>query len=368
MKIHSDFECGNIKLLGIEGNNVFLQNDLRGNGIDWFYWAFCVEGAESKSLTFNFDKEWVGYYGPAVSHDLINWHWLDSRDSESSFSYTFGPDEKKVYFAHDTVYSPKRFLLLADEKKLNVRRLCRTPKGRDVPFFTLGNGKKNIIITSRHHACESTGTYILEGFVREFSESPINDVLLFVVPMVDYDGVCDGDQGKGRLPHDHNRDYIDSPIHPEVKAIVDCFAQNSAYMAFDFHSPAHRGGNSDNVFIVRKMPEKKPLFDSFGTLFEKNCTSDTMIYKMSNDKQPNKGWNRDSTPTFSTFFNLKRECKLAFSLETTYFGTPENKVSTEKLINTGRAFCRTVRQFMREEGEIVDPPESCKTEIFGYYR
>jgi hypothetical protein len=39
------------------------------------------------------------------------------------------------------------------------------------------------------------------------------------------------------------------------------------------------------------------------------------------------------------------ECELSFTLETAYFGQNENKVSAEKLINTGRAFCRALGKY-----------------------
>jgi len=52
MNIHANFEGGNIKVLSIEEDTVFLQNDMRDSTGDWFYWAFCVEGAQGKTLTF----------------------------------------------------------------------------------------------------------------------------------------------------------------------------------------------------------------------------------------------------------------------------------------------------------------------------
>ena len=36
---------------------------------------------------------------------------------------------------------------------------------------------------------------------------------------MDKDGVEEGLQGKSRIPHDHNRDYGDDPIYPEVRAL-----------------------------------------------------------------------------------------------------------------------------------------------------
>ena len=349
MKIHADFECGNIRVLREDGCNIYLQNEMRGTTRDYCYWCFCVEGAQGKTLSFHLSMEWVGPFGAAVSHDLIHWHWMDSRDSGSEFTYHFREDEDVVYFAHDFVYTPRRFDAVVEELGLSVETLCLSPKGREVPCMRIGNGEKKLVLASRHHSCESPGTYVLEGFLREYLINPIPDTSLFVVPFVDYDGVCDGDQGKGRPPYDHNRDYVAEPIYPEVKAIMGYAAENEVYMGYDFHSPSHSGGaRCSKVFVVRKMVEKEPLFDQFGGIFEKNCTPDSMTYLVASDIHPNVGWNKDETPTFSTFFNRLPTCRFACTLETTFFGTEENKVSVDRLVNTGRVFCRSVQEFAEQ--------------------
>ena len=348
MKIHSDFEGGNIKFLGQEGDTVLLQNDLRDTIGDWFYWAFCVEGAEGQSLTFSFDKNWVGYHGAAVSHDGINWHWSESREGENAFTYTFAENESKVYFAHDLMYSPARLFKVFDELGVTSSALCKSKKGRDVPYLTLGNGRKNVFLTSRHHACESTGTYVMEGFIREFLENPIEDVRLHVIPFIDCDGVYDGDQGKNRDPHDHNRDYIDEPVYPETAALMKLAREEGAYFGVDFHSPYHLGGRNDTIFIVRKFIERTPKFERFAELFEAECGSDTLAFKAENFMPPNTSWNIDSSPTCAYYFKTLEGCDLSFTLETTYFGQGENKISAEKMINTGRAFCRALANYSKK--------------------
>jgi hypothetical protein len=44
--------------------------------------------------------------------------------------------------------------------------------------------------------------------------------------------------------------------------------------------------------------------------------------------------------------NCRPECKLAFTLESAYFGTEDNKVSAERLIELGRCFARAVRKYI----------------------
>lgn len=346
MEIHNNFQGGNIIVKEIKNDTAFLSQDMRDSDGSWFYWAFCVENAHGKALHFTFKNNLIGYYGPAISHDLISWEWLGKRTGENSFEYTFKEDEDKVYFAHHMLYTQNRFSLLEKELGFNTSELCKSQSGKSVPCIRLGGGSKKIILTSRHHACESTGTYVLEGVIRELFETDLSEDLEFlIVPFVDYDGVIKGDQGKNRIPHDHNRDYCQDMLYNETKAIFNYVLKNGVYVGVDFHSPYHLGGINDCIFMVRNNPKKSSEFDRLGALFEKECSFDTMNYKVKNDFPPNFDWNWDSQCSFGNTLNKRSECRLAFSLETTYFGRADNKVSIEKLINTGRAFAKALIKY-----------------------
>ncbi len=348
MNIHTNFTGGNITVVSQTENEVYLENLLRDSNQDWFYWAFCVEGACGKEIKFNFQPYRLGYWGPAVSHDLVNWHWLDSVDGDS-FTYKFGEAENKVYFAHNMLYHPARFLELAEELSLNTFELCKSRKGRSVPAVTLGNGNISIILTARHHACESTGSYVLEGVLREFAQNPAEDIKIFCVPFVDYDGVVDGDQGKARIPHDHNRDYKkEGSIYPEVAAIREYADKNGCNFGFDFHSPWHTGNENDTVFIVRNSVKKLDKTVRFSNLFEKEITPDSMKYFSSNDYPPETNWNQPNT-NFGFTMMHRDECEIALSLETAYFGTKDNKISEDRMISLGRCYARAIKKYIETE-------------------
>ena len=72
-----------------------------------------------------------------------------------------------------------------------------------------GEGEKIVCFSCRHHCCESVAEYVLEGCLKEIEENAdlCKKFTFYVLPFVDLDGVEDGDQGKNRAPHDHNRDY-----------------------------------------------------------------------------------------------------------------------------------------------------------------
>lgn len=347
IRIHNDFTGGNICLKELRGNVAILQNELRDTEGDWFYWAFCVEGAAGQEITFSFGNHRIGYFGPAVSHDLCEWRWLGDCNG-NSFTYRFGEKENKVYFAHHMLYHPDRFHALCESKGLHVSELCKSRKGRSVPCLTLGEGEASVVFTSRHHACESTGTYVLEGVIDELCSAPLADARILLIPFVDYDGVVDGDQGKSRSPHDHNRDYIDEPLYPEIRAIkqyVDTYGIN---YGFDLHSPWHKGGENDKIFIVRNRIDKIDRFDMFSKIFASEITKNSVSYAEANDHPPMTTWNQQPSSNFAYTMHMRPDCKLALSLESAYFGTADNRISQEKLIELGRCFARATKKYIEQ--------------------
>lgn len=349
MRIHTDFTGANATVQPLGENSFFAERELRDTSEDWFYWAFCVEGAAGKTLSFRFAKNRLGYYGPAVCHDLKEWHWLNSV-GEDSFSYTFAKEENCVYFAHSMLYHPNRFFALAEENGWQIAELCKSRKGRSVPCITMGNGSRNILLTARHHACESTGNYVLEGVLEQYSKNPIPDTNLFCVPFVDFDGVVEGDQGKSRIPHDHNRDYDihSQPIYPEVRAIREYADKNGVTIGCDFHSPWHISGENDTVFIPQKSLEKKPRLDRFGEILQSQITDTSLKYFHENDFAPGKSWNQVGTPCFASYMLACPGNDIAFTLETTYFGDKDNIFSQERAIELGHCFTEALRSYLKK--------------------
>ena len=329
------------------GNDVYLQNELRDTTSNWFYWAFCVEGAAGETITFHFGENRVGYWGAAVSHDLKTWKWLNERDGES-FRYTFGEKENKVYFAHNMLYHPDRFLAFCQKNGVQVTEFCKSEKGRSVPCVTVGNGEKKIVLTARHHACEATGDYVLEGVLEELVARPMPNTTVFCVPFMDYDGVVDGDQGKDRAPHDHNRDYIDEPIYQTTKKLQE-YVKDGCLYAFDFHSPWHLGGRNDVEFIVQNSVERVPRFNAFGEIFERETAGLAFRHFHKNDLPFMEGWNQPSA-NCGAYMSRRKGNELAFSLETPYFGTEDNKVSQENLKELGKAFAKALKGYEAKRG------------------
>ena len=347
MNISTAFSGGNAIFEILREDFVHIAPDLRDTNGNWFYWAFRVDHAAGKTVTFDFTPTaWVGPHGPAVSRDGLHWEWLMTSDM-SRFSYTF-PDDNPVYFAHDMLYQAERFDSLAEELKLPLQTLCVTAKGTPVPCFTFGQGDNHIVLTARHHCCESTGSYVLEGVLRELFPDPIPNCTFFVVPMVDYDGVKNGDQGKNRIPHDHNRDYLPEPIYPQNRAIMAYAREHHTTMLLDFHSPWHVGGANNHVFLVHNTATPEATFERFGKLLEESLRPNALRYSRKNDFPAETDWNQSShmKGALNLFAKTLPHLNMAFSLETTYFGTAYNRVSQEKLVELGRSYADALRKYL----------------------
>ena len=296
--IDANYPVGNIIVDKIEGNTVALHQELRDTGRWWFYWNFRVSGAAGRTLTFRFtNKNVFGTQGPAVSKDGgMTWSWLGTETVKgTSFSYEFTPDVKSVRFAFSLPYQEAdlgRFISRhPGNEHFAVRQLCKTRKNRSVERLHIGKldgqPKHRVLITCRHHACESTASYVVEGIMDALLAKTDDgkwfreNVEVMVIPFMDKDGVEDGDQGKDRKPRDHCRDYAGKSLYPSVRtlrAFVPEWSDGQLRMAYDFHCPYIRdnkiyqvGSSHPNIWAEQKkfggilesiIVSSGPMFDS----------------------------------------------------------------------------------------------------------
>ncbi len=349
MLIHNKFPGGNISVLKTEGNTVHIERELRDTEGDWFYWAFCVEGAGGRTITFKFPSEnRVGWFGAAVSHDLTYWHWQDTDFRPDEFTYTFKDDENKVYFAHNMLYMPHLFDAFCKKNGFAQAVFCTTEKANGLPYLRFGNGDKYIVATARHHACESTGNYVLEGFTEVVKDNLPDDHSLIIIPFMDLDGVIYGDQGKNRIPYDHNRDYTDSPIYVSTKTLIDFAKSHDVKYYFDFHSPWHLRDINDHPFFSHASESMVDTINRFGDILAEECKGLPLRYEKGYDVGPNERWNKDTSPNSKNFMSKLPTMLMALSTESPYFGLAGNKTTQESLYLLGKAYGRTLARFMNK--------------------
>jgi len=301
VKINVAFPGGNVKVTQNQEGVVRVEPDLRGDN-PWFYWYFEATSTRPGRVSFSFPKKVIGFLngaigaqGPAISTDRgKTWKWMGKKNVDgSSFFFDFAKVNERVRFAVTIPYLQKdldEFLKRhGSNPHLKKSVLAKSRHGRDVELLQVGlpgPRVKAVLITGRHHAAETIASYVLEGFLDEaMSARPAGKAfrkkyVLYAVPFVDKDGVEEGDQGKNRKPHDHNRDYGRKSIYPEIRAIKALDKAKKFRFTLDFHCPTlvlnshqimyfvgpkeHPRNNFTNVRefanrIKKELPKKAPF-------------------------------------------------------------------------------------------------------------
>ena len=291
IEIRSDYPGGNVKVLGIDETNgvVRVAPDLRDTEGKWFHFDFTVRGTAGRTLRFQFpqDKyEYLSSLGPAISRDGgATWTWLNADGTRykpiNYFNYAFAPDESETRFALSIPYTQKNWDAASvrwrgkDGVELGV--LCKSQSGkRDTEMLRIRCRKEAkwlFAFTARHHACETTANPVMEGIIDEIiSGSPEGEWIrdnadCVFIPFMDKDGVENGDQGKNRRPHDHNRDYIEGR-YTSVRVFKELIERESSgrqIVFFDLHSPNQRGGHHETAHSIGCgwLPEENARWHRF---------------------------------------------------------------------------------------------------------
>lgn len=367
--IDDQVPAGNIVFERILNDTVYVHQSLRGSKKAWFYWAFRVRGAQGKKLTFVFTKSFaICERGPVVSLDKgKSYEYLAEEGSTPhSFTYTFPADAKEVWFYECHPYTPEMweaFLKAQRKGDFETGVLCKTRKGRDVPFFRMtprnSKPKFSVVLSARHHCSEAPAMYALEGMVATFFEkSELGDWLrenveLTVVPFVDMDGAVEGDQGKWRLPHDHNRDYVEF-LYPETAALASLIAETEPQMFLDFHNPKLYKYNDNYIYTPYKEYNGVDELN-FSALMEKYQegglkyqTTDNLPYGFSWNAKHN--YTDGMNVTSWVAQNIKT-IKIVRTIEFPFAYSNGELVYPNKLRQFGHGMARAVRAFV--EGEVL---------------
>ena len=302
--IDNQLPAGNIVVNKISSDTVYVEPDLTGNASEWFYWAMRVRGAQGKTLVFKFPRTCVGARGAVVSLDLGKTFFYSGDKTGDTFTWTFGPNDKEVYFYECHPYLPEnwdRFISTLDKNMYSLSVLCQSRSGKEVPKASFGrlDGKEShrVVISVRHHCSETMASYVLEGIIQGFCAQDETgnwlreNVGLTVVPFVDYDGVVNGDQGKNRAPHDHNRDYVQF-LYPETKALTNLFIEKHAEIILDLHCPYISGGVNEQLYNPLGDPETNPDNEAearFTEIVDRNAKG--LPYSSSNNIPFGTSWN-----------------------------------------------------------------------------
>lgn len=371
--VDTDIPAGNALITAVDGDRIFLRPDNRDSSRDWFYWHIRVRGCAGRRITLVFDRHCtMTVRGAAVSRDGGNsWEWVPEYTPYAlELSYDCGAaDELRFCLAMPyTLEHLENWLSRhGDSPFLQRHELCRTRQGRSVPWLSLGREPRSantqVLLTARHHCCEMTASHVLEGVMSACLEEAqtLSGLRLLVVPLVDLDGVEQGDQGKDRRPHDHNRDYGVTPLYPETKAIQNLVRHETderLRVALDLHCPYVVGDDCNHhIYLVgSESPVNGSRQKSFAACLEARA-SGPLPYKASDTLPFGEKWNTNTNYAAGTtcvrwVFHERAESVMAATLEIPYATAEGVPVTPESARAFGRDLFVAIREWVNSSGNV----------------
>jgi hypothetical protein len=202
-------------------------------------------------------------------------------------------------------------------------------------------------------------SFVLEGLI----ESVLTDdgrqwlrdhVEFLAVPFMDKDGVEDGDQGKNRAPHDHNRDYRGESIYASVGALrelVPRWSEDKLRIAMDLHCPYIRGGRNETVFLV--APPGEQLWENlqrFASMLE-SLPPRGLPYEAKNNLPFGREWNtperRGPGLSMSGWAAEIPGIQIATTLEVPYANASGTAVTPDSARVLGRDLARALSRYLQ---------------------
>lgn len=369
VKVTSDFTGGNIVVDNIDKDTVWLNPDLSHTDGPWFYWYFKASNINGKTITFKFNHENVfAKYGPGYSiNNDQDWKWYgEHRIQGNSFTYSFSEQDSIAYFSMAFPYTQGDFntflSALRNHRSLIIDSLCQSPEGRLIEKVILPSNADSprfkVLITARHHACEMMASYVLEGII----ESILNDrnlsylrdhVEFLIIPFMDKDGVEHGEQGKNRIPRDHNRDYIGESSHNStatLRKLIPEWSEEKLKIALDLHCPWIYGKPNEDIYLVGSSdPEMEKNQITFSKMLEKNAVGDLRLFHR-NFIPFGTSWNTSDNyskgKSFSRWAGSLNGISLAGTIEFPYANVSGVPVSKDGARRFGKAIAISMNEYL----------------------
>jgi len=192
----------------------------------------------------------------------------------SSFTIPKCPETVEVAFC----YPYSTFTLSETMSEINIFQkslIGYSTKGREILRYStdhsIAEKMPSVYITCRQHAGEVGGSWVLDGIMRYFDcekgRAALNDICIWIVPIVDIDGVAEGCYGKDQFLGDMNRSFaVPFASRVETSAIIQDVMRWSEKctpkLYVDIHSPAHEvRGMLFNIYAGIKDKHKNLQLD-----------------------------------------------------------------------------------------------------------
>lgn len=240
MDISSNFDGGNIEVLGPGGPHTVRLAIRKDNKSDNFQW-FCFRGTGAQRINCKIIIENAGdssypdgwkNYSAVASYDRKTWFRVPTDFDGKRLTISHRPDSDVVWYAYFAPYSMDRHAEMiagaATHPLCRVRSLGQTVEGRDIDMIELGSGGedgKKIWMIGRQHPGETMAQWWMEGLLERLFDfdDPVSRLLLakarfYIVPNMNPDGSSHGNLRTNAAGVDLNRAWNDpsEKTSPEV--------------------------------------------------------------------------------------------------------------------------------------------------------
>lgn len=367
LKVAADFPGGSVSVEQIDQEKRLLRvapHPYIDRG--WqCWWYFKVEGIVPGE-TITLDVGSGPYATPDRPHlSLDNKDWQQGEPGQRQLKrivYRQRIDGKEAWFAWGPpfVLQDAQALLASAAKKhpyATVFELTKSKDGRSVPALRIeqpgetDTPRLGIWVQARQHAWESGSSWVCQGFldwVLSAEAEPLRKrAVIYIVPIMDVDNVERGGGGKNQKPHDHNRDWSDQPVWPEVaaaqKRILELNRANRFDLFIDLHNPS--ANDRQPFFFIVPLDQQSAVsrgnLDRFLGAARQEMTGPLKLAAQPRESGPNydKNWQVISKNWVAKH---TRESVMSLTLETSW-NTPHSTAAGYQRV--GQELGRAVRRY-----------------------
>tara|TARA_B100001093_G_scaffold519563_1_gene609158 strand:- start:5772 stop:7508 length:1737 start_codon:yes stop_codon:yes gene_type:complete len=286
--IISNFESGNINhIKNVQRKkdvNIILEiqdepypSNTKKKYQNWFY--FKSNNVKRKSITYTiqniniFGNDWKGF-NVCYSYDNKNWKRIKTSFSKKNKTLTWKhkSTKKNVYYSYYPPYTTimKQKLINKYKNKSGVKHVSLIGQNK-IDALILGNGPLNIFIVARQHPGESIGSWMIEGFLKEYFSNVQRKVVeniftFYVIPMANPDGVKLGHWYTNKKGQNLNRSWRHNKT-TETNAIKKLMTEKKALLYLDLHGDE----GASKHFITTCIESKSKVRKAFNDRMYKLC-------------------------------------------------------------------------------------------------
>lgn len=278
LQVDSNFSSGSGEVIEINQQRRYVSiRPTPHEGKGWScWWYFRLSGiVPGETITVEVgDAPWATPDQAFFSTDNRTWKQMEAGQRRGKrIAYRQPIDATAAWFAWGPPFTPEDAENLVQHAATQCEDaeafvLCKTRAGRSVPAIKVAgrqDGEKppvGIWIQARQHAWESGSSWVCRGFVDwltsddERAVSLRNRSTTYIVPVMDMDNVAIGAGGKNQTPHDHNRDWTDSPHWKSVGSAIEKIQELNRQHRFDLFVDLHNpGATSKDPFFYTPPAE-----------------------------------------------------------------------------------------------------------------